>query len=192
MVTAPPRRRTMRAVDAVWLNMDRPENLLVIDTLLWLDGRVDPRRFRALVEQRLLRRFPVFRSRPEDPLLPFGPPRWREVPVDLDRHVDVTRLPAPGGDAELRAFVEARIREPLEHDRPLWRVHVVHGYHAPDAPPGARPGSVLLARFHHALADGVALAHVLLSLTDPVDDAAEDGTPGPAATTTVRLTGTGR
>jgi diacylglycerol O-acyltransferase / wax synthase len=189
MVSAPPRRRTMRAVDAVWLHMDRPENLLVIDTLLWFDDRVDPARLRALVEGRLLRRFPVFRSRPDEPLLPFGPPRWRELPeVDLDRHVEVARLPAPGGDAELRAFVEARIREPLEHDRPLWRLHLVHGYRAPDAAPGAPAGSVLLARVHHAVADGVALAHVLLSLTDPADDAPDTGTPVPDGVVDLRGT----
>lgn len=163
-------RRTMGAVDAVWLHMDRPENLLVIDTLMWFEGTVRADRLRTLLGRRLLDRFGVFRMRPADPLLPLGPPRWvLDDGFDLDRHLQVRRLAAPGDDAALRAFVEARIREPFDPAHPLWQVFLVHGYRGPDG--RGRPGSVVLARIHHAIADGIALAHVLLSLTDPVEGA---------------------
>lgn len=166
-VVLPP-RRTMGAVDAVWLHMDRPENLLVVDTLMWFEGTVRADRLRALLERRLVDRFGVFRMRPAEPLLPLGPPRWvPDETFDLDRHLQVRRLAAPGDDAALRDLVEARIIEPLDPAHPLWQVLLVHGYRGPDG--RGRAGSVLLARIHHAVADGSALAHVLLSLTDPVD-----------------------
>ncbi len=74
-------RHTMGAVDAIWLHMDRPENLLVIDTLMWFDGRVDERRLRAVLAERLVERFPVFGMRPAEPLLPLGSPRWETDPT---------------------------------------------------------------------------------------------------------------
>ena len=48
-------------------------------------------------------------------------------------------------------------------DRPLWEMHVLHGY---------GEGSAVYSRLHHSLADGIALTKVLLSLTD----ASPDGT----------------
>ncbi|WP_198950311.1 wax ester/triacylglycerol synthase family O-acyltransferase [Kineosporia sp. A_224] len=170
-------RHTMGAVDAIWLHMDRPENLLVIDTLMWFEGTVRIDRLRAVVTERLLDRFPVFRMRPAEPLLPVGPPRWVDDPgFDLDRHLVVRRLAAPGGDAALRAFVEEHISQPLDLAHPLWEVWLLHGYRPDDGGPA---GSVVLARIHHAVADGIALAHVLLSLTDPADDAAPPPAPPP-------------
>ena len=55
------------------------------------------------------------------------------------------------------------MQEPIDRSRPLWHFYVIDGYHG---------GSVVVSRFHHALADGIALAEVLLSLTDaePDDD----------------------
>ncbi|MFN0282951.1 MAG: wax ester/triacylglycerol synthase family O-acyltransferase [Kineosporiaceae bacterium] len=186
------RRHTIGAVDAIWLHMDRPENLLVIDTLMWLDGPLDVARLRDVLQRRLVDRFPVFGRRPAEPVLPFGTPRWEDDPdLDLDRHVVVTRLPAPGGDRELRAYVEARIAEPLDRDHPLWQVHVVQGHRPPGTARRGPARTAVLARIHHAVADGIALAQVLLSLTDPVGapavpDAATDTatdivTDGPAA-----------
>jgi WS/DGAT/MGAT family acyltransferase len=177
-MAATARRHTMGAVDAIWLHMDRPENLLVIDTLMWFDGTVRVDRLRAVVTERLLDRFPVFRMRPAEPVLPLGPPRWVDDPrFDLDQHLVVRRLAAPGGDAALREFVEEHISQPLDLAHPLWQVWLVHGYRPDDGGPA---GSVVLARIHHAVADGIALAHVLLSLTDPADDAVPPPAPAPA------------
>ena len=51
--------------------------------------------------------------------------------------------------------------EPLDRTRPLWHFYLVDGHEG---------GSVVVSRFHHALADGIALAQVLLSLTDEHED----------------------
>ncbi len=52
----------MSAVDAAWLRMDRPTNLMMIVGVIVFDGRVDFRRFRRTIEQRFLK-FPRFRCR---------------------------------------------------------------------------------------------------------------------------------
>jgi WS/DGAT/MGAT family acyltransferase len=58
---------------------------------------------------------------------------------------------------------------PLPRDRPLWDIHLVTGLDE---------GSAIYVRLHHALADGIALTQVLLSLTDATADADDNGADG--------------
>ena len=58
------RYHRVNAVDAIWLNMDRPQNLMVIECLMFLDGPVDRARFEQVVRTRLLDLYPVFSRRP--------------------------------------------------------------------------------------------------------------------------------
>jgi WS/DGAT/MGAT family acyltransferase len=145
----------------MWLNMDRPTNLMVIDAVLWFDGPLDWARLARVVERRLLDRFPVFRQRPVRSLLGSS---WVDDPdFELSRHLVRATLPAPGDHDALERFVEARMQEPLDREHPMWRFHLVDGLRG--------GGSAVMARFHHSLADGMALAEVLLSLTDEEPDA---------------------
>jgi WS/DGAT/MGAT family acyltransferase len=157
-MTAAPERRPMGAVDTVWLTMDRPDNLMVIDAVMMLDRPVDEQRLREVLDERLVRRYPVFSERVVPPSGLVGMPHWEPDPqFDLDRHLHRATLPSPGDDTALQGYVEEQMSRPLLRDRPLWEVHLVDGY---------LDGAAVLARFHHALADGVALAQVLLDLTD--------------------------
>jgi WS/DGAT/MGAT family acyltransferase len=151
-------RRTVGAVDNIWLRMDRPANLMVIDSVMWLDEPLDLDRFRAVVQSRIVDRYPVFHQRIAPDTLPLLAPQWEDDPeFDLDDHLSVAVLPEPGGEAELKAYVESLMQVPLDRDHPLWSLHVIASYGA---------GSAVVCRFHHAIADGIALAQVLLSLTD--------------------------
>jgi WS/DGAT/MGAT family acyltransferase len=96
------------------------------------------------------------------------------------RHVVRVTLPAPGDDAALQEYVSSQISIPLERDRPLWQLHLIDGY---------GEGCVVYARLHHAMADGIALTRVVLSLTDaaPDDDLTEEP---PAARAPRGLVGT--
>jgi len=90
-------------------------------------------------------------------------PHWVDDPdFSLRRHVHRTRLDPPGDEATLRRFIDARLDHSFDRRHPLWEIHLIDGYGS---------GCVLLARLHHALADGIALARVLLSLTDADPDA---------------------
>lgn len=151
-------RRPVGAVDNLWLRMDRPDNLMVVDSLLWLERPVDWQRFTAVVERRMLDRFPVFRQRAVSRFGGLAGHQWEDDPdFDLSRHLPRTRLPSPGDDAALLRYVEGRMSAPLDRDHPLWEFHLIDGY---------RGGCAVMTRFHHAIADGVALTQVLLSLTD--------------------------
>ena len=176
-------RTRMGAVDTMWLDMDRRNNLMVIESVVLLGGRADWDLLRAVVMERMLERYPVFGCRPETDLL--GRSYWvQDDHFDLDLHLVPVTLPAPGDDRALEEYVEEQASRPLPHDRPMWELHLVDGY--------AR-GSALYSRCHHSLADGMALMQVLLSLTDPApedetavdpdeqppdDDGAQSGTSG--------------
>ena len=57
-------RRPIDAVDTIWLNMDRPNNLMVIESLMTCAEPVDWERFLDVLRTRVLERFPVFGQRP--------------------------------------------------------------------------------------------------------------------------------
>ena len=63
----------MSSADAAWLHMDRPTNLMVINSVLWFDEPVDWQAYRAIVRERLVDRFDRFRQRPVEGI---AGPHW--------------------------------------------------------------------------------------------------------------------
>jgi WS/DGAT/MGAT family acyltransferase len=158
----------MSAVDAAWLRMDRPTNLMTIVGVVVFDSRVDFRRFRRTIEERFLA-FPRFRCRARQDAVTA---EWVSDPdFDLDRHVLRARLPEPGGQAELEAFVSGLASEELDRERPMWQFQFVGRFQG---------GSAAVLRIHHCYADGIAMIRVFLSLTDSESEPAERWSP-PAA-----------
>ncbi len=150
--------RTIRlnGEDAAWLHIEEPTNLMVVTAVLELGAGVPYERLSDLVRQRLLS-FPPFRARVVEGS------RWRRQPywhvddkVDLRHHLREVEL-ADDSEAGLRQHVEATLTTPLPRQRPLWHIDIVQS---------ARRGTLLVCRVHHAVADGFALLHVLLSLCD--------------------------
>ena len=174
-------RRPVDAVDTIWLNMDRSNNLMVIESLMTCEGPIDPDRFVEALRTRVLDRYPVFGQRPTSSRVPLSMPHWEDVPdFDPSAHVRRFTLPDPGDDAALQDHVNSFISTPLPRDRPLWEMHLIDGY---------GDGSAIYSRLHHAMADGIALTRVLLSMTDaaphapPGEDAVGDVRPhGPFGT----------
>src|SRR5215470_7162968 len=150
-------KQQLSAVDAAWLRMEDPTNLMMVTGVLLFDRRLDLARLRSVIEERLLS-FARFRQRVEEPPLGIGLPRWViDRHFDLDAHIHNVALPAPAGKAALEAFVSDLLGTPLDFSKPLWQVHLVE----------RAEGSAIVSRLHHAIADGIALIQVLLSLTDP-------------------------
>jgi WS/DGAT/MGAT family acyltransferase len=90
-------------------------------------------------------------------------PVWvDDTDFDLEWHVHHATLPAPGGDAELAAFVGREMSRRLDRSRPLWELHVVDGL------AGGRVA--LMPKMHHALVDGVAAVDVGTVLLDPSEE----------------------
>lgn len=141
--------------DELWLTLDTHENLMVIESVLWFSRPLDLDAVRTALGERLVGRYPVMSWRPEEAPGGLGLHHW--VPdehFDIDRHIVVHRTDGDGR-AHLRALLEEQMAEPLPRDRPLWQAHLVE---APEF------GAIIM-RFHHALADGTALARVLIELT---------------------------
>src|SRR5579864_1074854 len=147
----------MSSVDAAWLGMEDPTNLMMVTGVLMLEGKVDLKRLRILLDRRLtpFGRFhqKVVRPRSRANLL-----HWQDdTKFDIGNHVSHVALPAPIGDKALREMVSELMSTPLDFSKPLWQIHVIEGY---------EKGSVVLARIHHSIGDGLALVRVMLSLTD--------------------------
>ncbi len=158
------RAERMDPADVVWLHMDRPANLMVVNTVLWFDVPVDQASVLRLFQERVVSRFRRFRQRAADPALtlaPWAAPGWvDDAGFALADHVSRTRLPAPGDQRALQRTASDLAGRPLRKDRPLWELHLFDGY---------GDGGALLLRTHHAIADGGALTQVLLSLADPLE-----------------------
>jgi WS/DGAT/MGAT family acyltransferase len=152
----------MSSVDAAWLGMEDPTNLMMVTGVLMLDGKADIKRLRILLDKRLAP-FGRFHQRVVRPRTRGSLPHWQdEARFNIDNHVSHIALPAPGGDKALRELVSELMSTPLDTTKPLWHVHLIDRYGR---------GSVVLARIHHSIADGIALVRVMLSLTDATPNA---------------------
>ena len=162
-------RRPIDPVDTIWLNMDRPNNLMVIESLMTCATPIDADRFVEVLRTRVVDRYPVFGQRPVFSHVPLSMPHWEDVPdFDPTGHVRRFSLSGPGDDQALQEHVNSFISTPLPRDRPLWEMHLIDGYGS---------GSAIYSRLHHAMADGIALTRVLLSMTDAETDAEPLGAP---------------
>lgn len=85
--------------------------------------------------------------------------------VDLDYHLRRVTVPALGGRRELDAVIGDLAGTPLDRGRPLWEFHFAEGL--------AGHRSAIIGKIHHALADGIASANLLIRIMD-VADAAPD------------------
>jgi len=83
-----------------------------------------------------------------------------DLDFDIHKQVSVHELPGEAGRKELQEFLEARFSEPIKRDRPLWQTYILEG----------NDFSAVMTRFHHAIADGTALARVLIEMTTDAPD----------------------
>ncbi|MCO6452540.1 MAG: wax ester/triacylglycerol synthase family O-acyltransferase [Caldilineales bacterium] len=162
-------KKNLSNVDAAWLHMEDPTNLMMINGYFKFDGPMDYQRLRDTIVERLLS-FDRFKQRVAEPRRPFGSPYWETDPTfDLDAHLHRVALPAPGDDAVLIEMVNYLASTPLDFSKPLWEFHLIENY---------GDGCVLFCRLHHAIADGIALMYVMLSLCDEEPDAPWQGVGG--------------
>lgn len=144
----------LSGVDATWLRMDDPTNLMTITAVLVLEDPIDVETFKETLRERLLG-FTRFRQRVR---YINGTPHWEIDPhFNLDRHVTRSALPGAAAQSELKDRVSELMSEPLDRFKPLWHMDVIEDYLG---------GSAIIVRLHHCIGDGIALVQVLLSLTD--------------------------
>ena len=142
--------------DALWLEMDRPTNAMVADVAVWTAEPVNFGLLQAAITERLVERYPVFRSRAvRDGHGDWG---WEPDPdFDIANHVSAETLTDPDDPRCMHALVAAHRTELLDGGRPLWRAIWVERY---------RGGSAMILRSHHAVADGMRMVQLAMSLFD--------------------------
>jgi len=157
----------LRGMDAAFLALETPAmHMHVVGVLVFEPAehaRLEPpaaqvERMRRVVAERL-HLVPLLRRRVVPVPFGMGHPLWADDPgFDLDYHLQRASLPAPGGVAELSAFVSAVAGRPLDLRRPLWEMHVVEGLES---------GHVaVVTKLHHAVIDGVSGAETLATFLD--------------------------
>jgi diacylglycerol O-acyltransferase len=130
------------------------------------DSRADFDAFRRSLERRLPRLEPLRYKLVEIPWRLHHPMWLQNCDVDLDYHLRRLRVPPPGGRRELDRVIGEVAGTPLDRRYPLWEFYFAEGL--------AEGRWALIAKVHHALADGVASANLLARLMDG-DDAAATG-----------------
>lgn len=146
-------------VDAAWLSMEDPTNLMMVNGILMFKDAVDFDDFVEVIRHRWLR-FDRFQQHVVYPRIrrPLAGPRWELDPhFDINAHIHRVALPAPGDYAALQNLISDLASTPLDYSKPLWQCHFIEGY---------EEGTVIMSRLHHAIADGIALMYVLLSMAD--------------------------
>ncbi len=158
--------RRLPSADVAFLHMDRPTNLMVINFVMLFDEPLHEERLRAVIRARLVERYPRFHQLVVEGQGPRrGPAFIEHTHFDLNRHVHRHELPAPGDDTALQELVGELITRPLERSKPLWDMYLLDR---------ATGGCALVVRIHHCIVNGIALAQVMLSLTDATPDTSAD------------------
>ena len=175
----------LSGIEAAFLAMESPSSRLHIAGIFVLDppaageaessaGEWAALRFdaiRATIGERV-GRVPRLTRRAVRMPLDLQRPVWVEEPcIDLGAHVRRASVASPGGQQELDALAGEVLSQPLPLDRPLWEMVVADGL------VGGR--SAVIARFHHAVLDGVSGASALGALLDlsPADSEVLPETP---------------
>ena len=163
-------KKVMSGVDAAWLHMEDPTNLMMVTGLAILDQPVDRARFRRTVEERLLS-MDRFRMKVTEARRPGAMPYWESDPnFDLDAHLHYIALPEPGDKAALQMLLSDLASTPVDFSKSPWQAHLVDN---------VMGGSAMVLRFHHCMGDGTAMNYVMYRLMDternpeaPAQDAA--------------------
>ncbi|MCP5095822.1 MAG: wax ester/triacylglycerol synthase family O-acyltransferase [Chloroflexi bacterium] len=149
-------------VDAAWLGMEDPTNLMMVSGITTFDAPIDYEKLKIVIENRFLP-FRRFRQCVIQPRMPLAPSYWEDDPnFDINSHLHRVALPAPGNKAMLQEMASDLMSTPLDFSKPLWHMHLIENY---------GDGCALMSRLHHCIADGMALMMVLLSMTDFTPDA---------------------
>ncbi|HWC33642.1 MAG TPA: wax ester/triacylglycerol synthase family O-acyltransferase [Mycobacteriales bacterium] len=122
-----------------------------------------------------LPRLPPFRWQVRKIPLGLGRPVFIDSgPFDVDRHICVEALPAPGSEDQLDEVVSRVASIQLPRDRPLWQLVIVTGLE------GDR--TALVFKIHHAVMDGQASVRFLeLAFDGGSDDPLGEVPPTPEA-----------
>jgi diacylglycerol O-acyltransferase len=105
---------------------------------------------------RRLERAPLLRQVVRPGTFLTGPPVWiDEVGFDLERHLRVGSIPAPGNEAELLEVVARIDEQRLNRSHALWEMWLLTGL--------SNGRIAIVLKLHHVIADGLAAVELMAS-----------------------------
>jgi diacylglycerol O-acyltransferase / wax synthase len=143
----------MSRVDTAWLRMDSETNLMMIVGVWVLKPRLTIEAVRERITDKLLK-YPRFTQKVVVDAM--GASWVKDKAFDITHHVCEEKL-KKNTQANLQARVAELTSAPLDASRPLWQFHFIEDF---------KGDSVMIARVHHCIGDGIALISVMLSITD--------------------------
>ncbi|MFN8184969.1 MAG: wax ester/triacylglycerol synthase family O-acyltransferase [Candidatus Nanopelagicales bacterium] len=153
--------RRLSPADAAWLYSEWEKNNQTVSSLMWLDREIDPELFTAIVQERIVDKYPTFSARLRPSRNPLYLPHWEDDPdFDIANHIEVLHLET-GTKEELAELVSEQRSQLLDRDRPLWKMYVIQGYRGNT--------TAVHSRIQHSIADGWALVRLVLSLCDDTE-----------------------
>lgn len=175
-----PHFERLTALDAGFLVAETPTTPMHIGAVITVErapfvdahGRVRLDRVRRYVEARL-HLVPRLRQVLREVPFALGRPVWVDDPAfDIEHHVRLLALPAPGDERALFHLVEELAMTLLDRGRPLWEWWVIDGLD-PDGTRGGTPQAAgrlaFFVKMHHCIVDGVGGVEILAAFTDPLD-----------------------
>jgi diacylglycerol O-acyltransferase len=154
----------LSALDCVFLDLETERAPMTVGWTMRFRGEAPSvGALREAVEGRL-DSVPRLRRRLAQPAFGLGDAHWVDDPgFSITNHVGAIHLVPAEGPRRLEEIAGRLLSEPLDRERPLWRLQLVTGLE-----PG---GFAIVGQAHHALVDGVAaieIATVLFDGAEPV------------------------
>lgn len=154
---APTRR--LSGVDAAFLYLERKEIPLHIAAVALFEEPIPFDEFVRNIDSKL-NLLPRYQQVVVSPPFDLGYPTWEPDPhFDITRHIFEVDLDAPGDEVALSALAGRILSTVMDRGKPLWEIYIVNGL--------ADGRGAMIARVHHALADGVSGAALLKIMLDP-------------------------
>ena len=154
-----PNGSRMTSLDAAFYHLERTGQLLHVGGVYTVEGAIDFERLLADLATRL-HLIPRYTERAVSVPFNLAHPTWEPDPhFDIRHHVLHQKLRSPGSDEQLVTLVSRLFAQPLKRSRPLWELYQIDGYR------GER--SVIFAKVHHCMIDGVSGVQLLGVMFDP-------------------------
>jgi len=151
--------RRLSGIDAAFLYLERKEIPLHIAGVCIFEGEIPFDEFVATIDSKL-HLIPRYRQIVVEPPLHIGYPNWEDdAGFDIHRHIFHVTVDSPGDQEQMEALASRILTQVMDRRKPLWDIHVIDGLR------GGR--GAIIARVHHALADGVAGASLMKIMLDP-------------------------
>ena len=151
-------RRRLTQTEAAFLYGEKPHTPMHIGGCSLYAGHISKEELCRLIESRL-DRLPQYRQKVVFAPLNIAHPTWEDDPdFDLSHHIDTISLPDPADDHVISQVCSQLFTTPLDRNRPLWKLTLIHG--RPDG------DTMVLARVHQAMLEGVSGIDLMLVLHD--------------------------